>query len=317
MWLDFKITDRCNNNCTYCFDKHINPKGKEKLDTKIIINCLNQSIESGFKNIALFGGEPSLRADLKNILDSLILPVVNDITLFFISNGINFKSDIISSIFGSKFKNVVYVQSIDSFKMPNYKNQNVKKTLDTIFTTKSLCDKYQNSFHERKVEIHSVVSRENINDIYHIVDFFHTHSIEVGLGLVTPSFFVETLDIEAEFNKFTFSEIESIIHQLELLESEQKLNPTNQLFRKFLELYPKGKTNTTKSCKVNTYKTMINSDGCVYRCLFESYLGVNSYGNILTDDFSEILKRIRNDNDKTECIYKNSCWDYFTQHNKK
>ncbi len=61
---------------------------------------------------------------------------------------------------------------------------------------------------------------------------------------------------------------------------------------------------------------MINSDGLVYRCLFESYLGVNAYGNILIDDFSDILINIRNDKNKEECPYKNICWDYFTQYNK-
>lgn len=316
MWLDFKITDRCNNNCTYCFDKHISPKSKEKLDSKLVMKCLDQSIALGFKNIALFGGEPSLRDDLDNIIQNLKLPHKNDITLFFISNGINFKPNVIETIFSSKFKNVVYVQSLDSFKFPNYKNQKVERILDAIFYTQSLCNKYENSFQERKIEIHAVISRENINDIYNLVDFFYNHSIEIGLGLVTPSSFIDAITEETQFNQFTLPEIDIIINQLKLLESEQKLNLTNKVLKKFLESYPNGKTNIKESCGVNKYKTMINSDGIVYRCLFESYLGVNAYGNILTDDFSDILVHIRNDKNKEECPYKNICWDYFTQYNK-
>jgi len=316
MWLDFKITDRCNNNCTYCFDKHISPSSKEKLNSLIIKKCLEHSIKIGFKKIALFGGEPSLRDDLNYIINDLSLPHKNDITLFFISNGVNFKPEVIETIFDSKFKYVVYVQSLDSLKSPNYKNQEVGKILDAVFFTKSLCNKYNNSFQKRNIEIHTVISRENIYDIYNFVDFFYRHSIEVGLGIVTPSSFTETITSETKFNQFSFSDIDTIINQLNLLQGEQKLNPTNQVLRKFLELYPKNKIAIKENCKVNEYKTMINSDGFVYRCLFESYLGVNAYGNILTNDFSDIILRIRNDKNKNECVYRNICWDYFTQYNK-
>lgn len=157
MWLDFKITDRCNNNCTYCFDKHISPNSKEKLNSLIIKKCLEHSIKVGFKKIALFGGEPSLRDDLHFIINNLSLPHKNDITLFFISNGVNFNHEVIETIFNSKFKHVVYVQSLDSLKSPNYKNQEVDKILEAIFFTKSLCNKYNNPFQKRNIEINTVI----------------------------------------------------------------------------------------------------------------------------------------------------------------
>lgn len=61
----FKITSKCNSECTYCsYDK------KEKdMNTNEVLNLIKQMIKSGTQRIGFFGGEALLRIDFDQIID--------------------------------------------------------------------------------------------------------------------------------------------------------------------------------------------------------------------------------------------------------
>ena len=62
-WLDFKITNRCNNNCVYCGVENDPLSAPEKLPFNVIKNTLVDAMEENFNFICFLGGEPSILYD--------------------------------------------------------------------------------------------------------------------------------------------------------------------------------------------------------------------------------------------------------------
>lgn len=63
----FHVTQRCNLNCTYCYNKK-NLNLSKELDTKNIIKILNKLKKINVEVVNFTGGEPLLRNDIEEIL---------------------------------------------------------------------------------------------------------------------------------------------------------------------------------------------------------------------------------------------------------
>jgi MoaA/NifB/PqqE/SkfB family radical SAM enzyme len=63
-WLDFKITNRCNNHCSYCGVKHDSPIAPERVRTETLHQTIRDAKDIGFTHFAFLGGEHSLRDHL-------------------------------------------------------------------------------------------------------------------------------------------------------------------------------------------------------------------------------------------------------------
>lgn len=61
----FKITSRCNSNCTYCLTE----KNRKELTTDEVLDLIDQMAKEGTQRIGFFGGEALLREDLGKIID--------------------------------------------------------------------------------------------------------------------------------------------------------------------------------------------------------------------------------------------------------
>jgi len=68
-WLDFKITNRCNNSCVYCGVENDPLSTPEKLPFNVIKNTLIDAMEEDFNYICFLGGEPSIRDDITDIIN--------------------------------------------------------------------------------------------------------------------------------------------------------------------------------------------------------------------------------------------------------
>ncbi|MBD3227543.1 MAG: radical SAM protein [Candidatus Lokiarchaeota archaeon] len=68
--LNICITDRCNQDCVHCY---VNPtnNSEDELEKESLIEIIKRLINFGLKSVHIFGGEPFLRTDLKEICQEL------------------------------------------------------------------------------------------------------------------------------------------------------------------------------------------------------------------------------------------------------
>lgn len=305
-WLDFKITDRCNNRCYYCGVKHNPPSAPEILTVEEITAVISDAISANFTHIALLGGEPSIREGVEKLFPPF--SEQPDITLLVITNGLLFNKNMYKAAFDSGAGTVKIIYSFDNFRKPNYKNQDPFQILKQIDEIKRLSQRYSDSQTYRDIEIHTVISRENFYDFSNTVEYFKRKSIEVSLALVCPNEFVKDF-IPKEYNCFNYDELGIIIDQLNSLEDKGLLNFANTVLLDYLEKYPYGALELKTSCKAGKNHVIINPDGEVYPCITESYAKEKQYGNIKERRFIDIYDNLR----KFQCDnpVKPACWDHF------
>ncbi|MBN1666345.1 MAG: radical SAM protein, partial [Anaerolineales bacterium] len=64
--MDLALTYRCNNNCTHCYNAR--PRSYPELGTEKWLNILDRLWEIGIPHVVFTGGEPTLRADLPDLI---------------------------------------------------------------------------------------------------------------------------------------------------------------------------------------------------------------------------------------------------------
>ncbi len=64
--MDLAVTYRCNNNCAHCYNAR--PRDGEELSTEEWKSVIDRLWEIGIPHIVFTGGEPTLRADLRDLI---------------------------------------------------------------------------------------------------------------------------------------------------------------------------------------------------------------------------------------------------------
>ncbi|MHA1757738.1 MAG: radical SAM protein [Promethearchaeota archaeon] len=304
-WLDFKITNRCNNKCKYCGVPQDSPLEKDKLSPNTIAKCLNSALQIGFSHFALLGGEPSLRNDFRELLTPMYMDWDNFDTLMVITNLLIYNEKMYRAIFETTAKVGQIVVSFDNFNEPNYKNQNVSLMLKRIEKIKNLAEEYD--LNTRMVHIHMVISRENYKSIASFVEYFLDQGIHVSMALVEP-FLIVSKQPE-NYNEFSHNDIKIILDELDKLESKNLLEWPNKILRKYIQEFIIMKKINLEYCSAGRNHIVIEGDGNVYPCLTNAYSRINSYGNILHTDFKNIYYKM---NDfRCDLKYSQTCWDHY------
>ncbi|MHA1372116.1 MAG: radical SAM protein [Promethearchaeota archaeon] len=282
-WLDFKITNRCNNHCVYCGISQDPVSADENLTPKIIKETLSDALELGFTHFAFLGGEPSLRNDFSKFL----IPLQGN------------------KVYNTRSKHAQVVASIDNLENRNYKHQDPLKVMEIIKKIKDISNEYA-ILGVRELHVHSVVSRENFHSLIRHVKYFLSLGIEVSLALVEPHFIVSN---PRHYNEFTREEIYKVLEQLDTLESEGILNWANHVFRDYIVSHVLESTRQIEQCTAGSEHVIIDSDGAVYPCLTEAYRKGLSYGNIRDKRFIEIYYKMQGFH--CESPFKQTCWDHY------
>ena len=55
MWIDFKITNRCNNNCVYCGVSHDGINTEELLPMYTVVDTVKSALNVGFNKFSFLG----------------------------------------------------------------------------------------------------------------------------------------------------------------------------------------------------------------------------------------------------------------------
>ena len=306
-WLDFKITNRCNNRCVYCGVPHDSPDTKELLETRCIENALEDALDIGFTHFALLGGEPSMREDVERILKPFKGSNPPQ-TVMVVTNGLVFREGLYRELFSTDATEALVVFSFDSFKKPNYKFQDPATSLRRIRAIQAIARQCEDDGKRRAVTVHAVISRENLQDIEEHVERFRKMNIDVSLALVCPAVFISQ-GVPQNYNEFSYAELDTILAQLESLEAKDHLNFANRTLLEFLTLYPYGRLQVTSTCRAGRQVAVVNPDGSVFPCIAESYRGGVGYGNIASESFKTIYHRMGSF--VCSSCESQSCWDHF------
>ncbi len=306
-WLDFKITNRCNNSCVYCGGNNDPPSAPEKLSFETIKVTLKDALKANFNYLCFLGGEPSIRKDIVDIIN--VVGNAPNIHLRLITNLKIYREEIYEALFKTASCDAEIVGSFENFSYPNNKGIDPKISMQRIDLINEVAKYYQDKFgnmKRRAISLHSVISRENFYKIGEFVNCYYDKVIEITLGLVCPSIFCE--DPKA-FNEFKRIEIQTVINQLNELEHRGRLNFANKVLKDFLKRYTFGNFSHRADCWAGKKQVIINSDGEVFPCISESYLSTSRYGNIKTVRFNTILERL--EGFKCSMPSNSACWDHF------
>lgn len=157
--LDFRITSRCNMNCSFCFGT----KRREKLNISILRNFLIKLQAKGVKNIVLTGGEPTLAPDFEQII--LLLKQLN-FNIVISTNGTFWNNDNLKSLV-IKYTNWMALP-VDS-TIINQHNRMRGVIFNHYALIMRILDEVNIIAPQIKIKIGTVVTKENIQNIQEII----------------------------------------------------------------------------------------------------------------------------------------------------
>ncbi|MBQ8488766.1 MAG: radical SAM protein [Pseudobutyrivibrio sp.] len=162
------LTQRCNLNCTYCYDKDNIGKTRE-LTTKQWKEIIISLKEHGFDYLVFTGGEIMLRNDISELV---LFANKNDFKVHLMTNS-TIKID--SKIVEAAYHIDISLDAIDEIE--NAKTRKNSKSFNILNNIMSYEDKYR-----KKITIKPVVSCENENLYADFKEFF----ISQGFHSVDP-----------------------------------------------------------------------------------------------------------------------------------
>ncbi len=306
-WLDFKVTQRCNNykkKCAYCNVPIVAADMKETMPLSIIHRTLLDARAFGFDTFWLLGGEPSIREDA----EELLAPLSDDpgLTLTIVTNGKQYNTQMYHSLFSTSAQRACVQVSLDTLKPENFKRADPAHTLALINEIKQMAKQMSYPSHFCDVEVHCVISRENHENFDEFVYFFAAKKIGVSLAMVCPWFIVNEPNV---FNEFTYSEAISIIKRIDQLNTGLGIDQFNPLVSQFMrQMLFEQKDIRQSQCGAGLTHLVINANGDVHRCMAESFQPHTQIGNILHERLHRILYKI---DTPRICSLKADCFDGF------
>jgi radical SAM protein with 4Fe4S-binding SPASM domain len=295
MEVTWNITSECNLNCKHCYTEQRNTGSmNEKTETRL----LKELAEIGVDKIALSGGEPFLKKNLKQLVRNMR---AHDMRCSFVTNGTVMDYDVIErcepeaiqvSIDGTR-------EFHDGFRgAPSYDR--------AIETLKKLKD-----FHFLTVGVNTTVMKDNrrqidqlLEEIHPFIDAYRSNLlVPVGKGRfivdrrLEPSEVIDLVRdlfrLETIYPDISFTIPKEYVAQKALLDGE--IEPRS--FRKYAD--------GCSSCRV--YQSIsISSNGNVLPCEF---LQDNILGNLRERTLKEILsdRKGNDDLEKCACEYVAEC----------
>ena len=290
-WLDLKVTRRCNNyshRCGYC-EVAIDPvSAPEQLPLETIHRCLLDARAMGFDIFWLLGGEPSIREDA----DHLIAPLAEDpaVMLTIVTNGKKRAQKMYLGLFATKAKRACIQVSLDTLTPNNFKRVDPAQSLRLITDLHGMAKEFSHDHHCCEVEVHCVISRENLCNFDEFARFCGAKGIPVSLAMVCP--WKESVE-PARFNEFTRAELLSICERIEVLRTGLPIDTFNPFVAAFVRsLLQQSRSETIRSCGAGLTHLVINGDGTVHRCMAESFRRETALGNIRTQRLHHVLHQV-------------------------
>lgn len=190
--MGLKLTNRCNLRCTHCYEwnedgYHHNMEQEDKdcdLSYSIIEKCLDETkdIQS---SIYLWGGEPLVYKDIKNLLKRLSC---EDRVVAICTNGLKIEENLDSLILmGHKLELLIALEGLEK-ENDTIRGQGVYKKV--IKAINKLAELKRNNVFTGKISVHTMISNENIDTLDEYIDTMSEQGIE-NLILCLPWYISE------------------------------------------------------------------------------------------------------------------------------
>lgn len=170
----FHVTQRCNLNCTYCYNKH-NLNNRDELNTEEILVCLNKLASIGVKTINFTGGEALLRTDIIYIVK---MAKKLGFKVCLLTNGTLLQEKI--SILDAVDRCMISVDNIDAEL-----NSLTRKGSDKYHVIETLAE--LPDFYKEKITVRSVVTRGREKFIQKNRDYFQRIGIKYVANACLPN----------------------------------------------------------------------------------------------------------------------------------
>ena len=306
-WLDFKITRRCNNHgrkCDYCSVPVDPPSAPELLELTTVHQTLLDARSLGFDTFWFLGGEPTLREDAAELFD----PLSDDtsVMLTVVTNGKQANAAMYEALFDTQARRACVQVSLDTLVHDNLKHVDPDSSLSLIADLSRLASDRSGPIHTCQVEVHTVISRENLDDFDDFVRSFGVRGIPVSLAMVCPWTIVPE---PVSFNEFTANELLAIANKIDGIDTGLDIDHFNRSVAEFIRaMLSPAERQMPRTCGAGLTHVVINGDGSTYRCMADSFKPETAIGNICRERLHTMLHRVPN---AGTCVQGPECFDGF------
>lgn len=288
------ISDHCNLRCKHCYQVKFNKSSELSLEKiKFIVDKLSLTLKDKFIMVNITGGEPFLRDDLFDIL-SYIEDKKNFKEFNIITNATLIDNEKIDRL--NKFNKFKYLKI--SLESANEKKNdyirgkgNFKKVIENIKLFKKNSNK--------KILFMITIGSLNFKEISNFLDFSKDLKVNgvilerfvpIGRGLNLKEFYLK--------NKEWHEVLKIIIYYLDL-----NLSPYDLLPYKAFWIDLKNSKLKGALCNLGDESMALMPNGDIYPCRRLPIV----IGNILNEDFGEIIVKLKNFKDNTIENLKGKC----------
>lgn len=260
------ITNQCNINCKYCYNKNLYNETKE-MKKDLFHYIIDLAKDNGVKNIFLTGGEPTLHMSLEDMINYCSKKGLN---VSITTNGKVLDEKRILDLEKVGLNGIAF--SLDSLSNEGHNHvrlgSNYKDVWEKVLYTKNKTN--------MNVNIICVINKNNIKKIEKLI----VEATKNGVSIVFQPLFEET-KIDSLIKYLSNSEWERLKHILQIWGKYSGEEYTNKMLN-----YLETGDYSCEKC-INYSKTLVvDYDGKVKIC----FMGTPILGNIMDEDILEKYK---------------------------
>ncbi|MCZ7394761.1 MAG: GTP 3',8-cyclase MoaA [Candidatus Methanoperedens sp.] len=280
--LRISITNRCNLNCIYCHREGESRDIKTEMTADTITNIVEASKTFGISKVKFSGGEPLMRDDFENIIQSL--PELKDISAT--TNGI-FLSKRVQSLAKSGLSRInISLPSLSPEKYRKVTGGDVSSVLEGIEAAVDCL---------APVKLNMVLLKGiNDDEIEKMMDFIRRYEGKVILQLI------ELMDFRKAANyKLDINEIEKFLESKASDIKERAMHRRKKYYIDGVEVELVRPIDNSHFC-ANCTRLRVTSDGRLKPCLFRN----DNLVDVNNKEPEEIVELMKLAMDMREPFYK-------------